>query len=158
MHRRQGVKQERGERRSARQERKAAKREHIEQAKTSALAQHQPAAAAASTSRPSSPYVPSLGLLFRIFSLIRITAALSAPMQDCDEVFNYWEPLHMLQFGTGKQTWEYAPQFALRSYAFLKIYQALAWLLHVGAGFRSKTQVFYAIRIAQGLACAGCEA
>lgn len=59
---------------------------------------------------------------------------------DCDEVFNYWEPLHFLLYGTGFQTWEYAHEFALRTYAYLmplvgtsKFYQVLipylpAWL------------------------------
>jgi len=41
------------------------------------------------------------------------------PIIDCDEVFNYWEPLHFLHYGTGMQTWEYAPQYALRTYAYL---------------------------------------
>lgn len=59
---------------------------------------------------------------------------------DCDEVFNYWEPLHFLLFGTGFQTWEYAHQYALRTFAYLmplvgisKVYQVIipylpAWL------------------------------
>jgi Alg9-like mannosyltransferase family. len=50
---------------------------------------------------------------------IRISIANSPPITDCDEVFNYWEPLHYLQYGYGMQTWEYAPQFALRTYAYL---------------------------------------
>ena len=28
-------------------------------------------------------------------------------IHDCDEVYNYWEPLHYLLYGYGKQTWEY---------------------------------------------------
>ena len=28
-------------------------------------------------------------------------------IHDCDEVFNYWEPLHYLLYGYGLQTWEY---------------------------------------------------
>jgi len=28
-------------------------------------------------------------------------------VHDCDEVFNFWEPLHYLLYGYGKQTWEY---------------------------------------------------
>ncbi|KAJ2778641.1 mannosyltransferase [Coemansia interrupta] len=157
MHKRPGSKNERAEKREAKQVRKAARRADSQRQKPSALSQPPPASPASNARQPQA-YVPSLGLLFRIFSLIRITAALSAPIQDCDEVFNYWEPLHMLQFGTGKQTWEYAPQFALRSYGFLKLYQGLASVLHVAVGFRSKTQLFYALRIAMGLACAGCEA
>ncbi|KAJ2212322.1 mannosyltransferase, partial [Coemansia sp. RSA 487] len=103
-------------------------------------------------------YVPSLSLLFRILSLVRIAGALTAPIQDCDEVYNYWEPLHLLQFGTGKQTWEYAPQYALRSYGFLYFYKWIITALHVALGFRSKTQVFYALRIALAMVSAGCEA
>lgn len=38
---------------------------------------------------------------------------------DCDETFNYLEPLHFLLQGHGFQTWEYAPSFALRPYSFL---------------------------------------
>jgi alpha-1,2-mannosyltransferase len=56
------------------------------------------------------------------------------PLMDCDEVFNYWEPLHFLLYGAGSslQTWEYANEFALRTYAYLgplwaisKLYQPL---------------------------------
>jgi alpha-1,2-mannosyltransferase len=28
-------------------------------------------------------------------------------ISDCDEVFNYWEPMHFMLYGTGLQTWEY---------------------------------------------------
>lgn len=41
---------------------------------------------------------------------------------DCDETFNYWEPLNLLLRGFGKQTWEYSPEFAIRSYAYLLPY------------------------------------
>ena len=50
---------------------------------------------------------------------IRISLANKAPITDCDEVYNYWEPLHFLLHGSGMQTWEYAPQYALRTYAYL---------------------------------------
>ena len=30
----------------------------------------------------------------------RMTCANRMPIMDCDEVFNYWEPLHYLQYGT----------------------------------------------------------
>ena len=45
---------------------------------------------------------------------VRSLAAATAPIMDCDETFNYWEPLHYLLRGTGMQTWEYSPEFALR--------------------------------------------
>ncbi len=50
---------------------------------------------------------------------IRISLSNRAPITDCDEVYNYWEPLHFLNYGSGMQTWEYAPQYALRTYAYL---------------------------------------
>lgn len=37
-------------------------------------------------------------------------------------MFNYWEPLHYLLEGTGFQTWEYSPEFAIRSYAYLLLH------------------------------------
>ncbi|KAJ2746803.1 hypothetical protein GGI20_001034 [Coemansia sp. BCRC 34301] len=106
----------------------------------------------------ASAYVPSLSLAFRILSIVRIVGALTAPLQDCDEVFNYWEPLHLLQFGWGKQTWEYAPQYALRSYAYLEVHRALGRGLHFLFGFGTRTLMFYAIRIALGVGSALCEA
>ena len=48
--------------------------------------------------------------------------ALYAPIADCDEVFNYWEPLHFGVYGTGAQTWEYSPQFALRSWTYILLH------------------------------------
>jgi len=65
--------------------------------------------------------------------LWRIWLANRMPIMDCDEVYNYWEPLHFLLYGRGMQTWEYAHQYALRSYAYLLPLQGLAriyeWLL-----------------------------
>ena len=40
---------------------------------------------------------------------------------DCDETFNYWEPLHYLTYGYGLKPWEYDSKYALRPYAFLYI-------------------------------------
>ncbi|SCU94098.1 LADA_0G06524g1_1 [Lachancea dasiensis] len=40
-------------------------------------------------------------------------------VSDCDETFNYWEPLNFLLRGFGKQTWEYSPEYSIRSWAFL---------------------------------------
>jgi alpha-1,2-mannosyltransferase len=49
----------------------------------------------------------------------QIVTAWFLPVLDCDETFNYWEPLHYLQYGNGLQVWEYSPQYGLRSYFFL---------------------------------------
>ncbi|KAJ2253836.1 hypothetical protein GGI13_002482 [Coemansia sp. RSA 455] len=76
---------------------------------------------------------------------------------DCDEVFNYWEPLHFLHFGWGKQTWEYAPQYALRSYGYLELHRVLILLMSF-VGLGTRIQAFYAVRLALGIGCAFCEA
>lgn len=69
---------------------------------------------------------------FVIFLLVQSVSAFYNYISDCDEVFNYWEPTHFLQYGRGLQTWEYrcslvilhdshkySPEYALRSYAYL---------------------------------------
>lgn len=45
--------------------------------------------------------------LIAFLGLSRGLGALVNIVHDCDEVFNYWEPLHYLVHGTGMQTWEY---------------------------------------------------
>ena len=42
---------------------------------------------------------------------------------------NYWEPAHYLMYGYGLQTWEYSPQYALRSYYYLWHYIPVAKLV-----------------------------
>jgi len=51
------------------------------------------------------------------------------PITDCDEVYNYWEPLHFLLYGYGMQTWEYAHEYALRTYAYLTPMKLVAQIL-----------------------------
>ena len=43
-------------------------------------------------------------------------------IHDCDETYNYLEPLHYLVHGSGLQTWEYGAQYALRAYAYLLLH------------------------------------
>ncbi|KAJ1730200.1 mannosyltransferase [Coemansia sp. Benny D160-2] len=157
------VKQARAERRHQKQARKA--REQTEEKKRAVIKEQDLVLHKGGEGGPSiaanegqeKVYVPSASVLFRILAVVRIAGALMAPIQDCDEVYNYWEPLHLLQFGSGKQTWEYAPQYALRSYGFLYVYKWAAQAMHLAIGFRTKPQVFYALRLAMALACAGCE-
>jgi alpha-1,2-mannosyltransferase len=65
---------------------------------------------------------------------------------DCDETFNYWEPTHHLLYGRGLQTWEYSPQYALRSYAYL-LGQALLAFVSGAAWGADKIRVFNNVRI-----------
>ncbi|CAG5053732.1 unnamed protein product [Parnassius apollo] len=73
----------------------------------------------------------------------RITSAYWGHISDCDETYNYWEPLHYLVYGSGLQTWEYSPVFAIRSYMPL-------WLFAVPAKIftfvTTSVTVFYTIR------------
>lgn len=71
-------------------------------------------------------------------------AALYAPIQDCDETFNYWEPLHYLVHGYGLQTWEYSPQYSIRSWAYILIH-AIPVKIAKFLG-KSKTFQFYLLR------------
>ncbi|KAF9160342.1 mannosyltransferase [Actinomortierella ambigua] len=54
--------------------------------------------------------------------MIRALAATYANISDCDEVFNYWDPLHYLQYGSGLETWEYSPMYAIRSWAYILLH------------------------------------
>lgn len=62
---------------------------------------------------------PSYWTCFRVLLPIYLLSACLTPSSDCDEVFNYLEPAHFLLHKFGFQTWEYTPQFALRSYVYL---------------------------------------
>lgn len=88
--------------------------------------------------------------------VVRVLGALHSPIADCDETFNYWEPLHYILHGWGLQTWEYAPRFALRSYAFLLPYAAIART--AAARSLDKVGTFYAVRVTQALLSAFAEA
>ncbi|XP_022872627.1 dol-P-Man:Man(6)GlcNAc(2)-PP-Dol alpha-1,2-mannosyltransferase-like [Olea europaea var. sylvestris] len=61
-------------------------------------------------------------------------SATSNIVHDCDEVFNYWEPLHLLLYKSGFQTWENSSQFALRSYLYILLHELAggpaSWWFH----------------------------
>ncbi|KAL6202171.1 hypothetical protein ACLB2K_025881 [Fragaria x ananassa] len=90
-------------------------------------------------------FVPLLAL-----GMLRYMSATSNIIHDCDEVFNYWEPLHYLLYKSGFQTWEYSSQFALRSYLYILIHELVgrpaSWLFG-----EEKVRVFYAVRMFLGL-------
>ncbi|KAK1321438.1 Dol-P-Man:Man(6)GlcNAc(2)-PP-Dol alpha-1,2-mannosyltransferase [Acorus calamus] len=87
---------------------------------------------------------------FVALAFLRYMSATSNIIHDCDETFNYWEPLHYLLYRSGFQTWEYSAEFALRSYLYL-LFQAL---VAAPASFLfgdDKVRVFYAVRLFLGL-------
>ena len=92
---------------------------------------------------------------FYFFLATNVIAALYAPIQDCDEVFNYWEPTNYLNRRFGLQTWEYSPEFAIRSWLYIVIHAIPGKL---GSLFSSKpTFEFYLLRVLLALVCALCE-
>ncbi|KAH7729678.1 Plasmid Maintenance Protein containing protein [Aphelenchoides avenae] len=46
----------------------------------------------------------SLGIIAKILFSVRVMSSFWSQIADCDEVYNYWEPLHLLVFGRGFQT------------------------------------------------------
>jgi alpha-1,2-mannosyltransferase len=98
---------------------------------------------------------------FAVFAAANILAAVFAPIQDCDEVFNYWEPTHYLNHGYGLQTWEYSPEYAIRSWTYTAMHSLIIWIGTVpfkllGLG-RPKVVEFYFLRITLALVCAMCQ-
>ncbi|BGP38688.1 mannosyltransferase [Rhodotorula kratochvilovae] len=91
-------------------------------------------------------WTPNLTQAFRFLILVRWTAGMYTAISDCDEVFNYWEPLHYLVTGKGFQTWEYSPLYAIRSYFYLLVHAGPAVFLRT-VGFPDKRVVFFATRL-----------
>lgn len=91
--------------------------------------------------------------------IAHLAAALYAPIQDCDEVFNFWEPTHYLNHGYGLQTWEMSPVYAIRSWLYISLH-ALPIKLFSLISFHtasSKTKEFYALRVLFAITAASCE-
>lgn len=112
--------------------------------------------------------VVALCLSACVLSLVRSFGAIFSPIADCDETFNYWEPMHFLLFGFGFQTWEYSPVYCLRSFAFLFPYALVAkigMLIHPHISLikdytgiqSSKIFAFYLIRLVQSLLSSSAE-
>lgn len=82
--------------------------------------------------------------------LIRAYCSAFMIIPDCDETFNYWEPLNLLLRGFGKETWEYSPEFAIRSYSFLLPYFSAAYPINylVKTFELPSYLVFYFVRFA----------
>ncbi len=75
-----------------------------------------------SFNRPATSFAVKPIRAFYVFLLANILAASYAPIQDCDETFNYWEPTHYLSHGYGLQTWEYSPEYAIRSWLYIALH------------------------------------
>lgn len=63
---------------------------------------------------------------------------------------------HYLLFNNGFQTWEYAPQYALRSYLYLLSHTVLAWIYNT-LFHPSRLLLFYFMRCSLAVLCAFTE-
>lgn len=97
--------------------------------------------------------MPSIQTAFKTFLSARLCSAIWTYISDCDETYNYWEPLHYLFYGRGLQTWEYSPQFALRSYAYLMLQGSVGWI-YEKLFHPTPVLIFYMTRCCSGLICA----
>ncbi|CCK70761.1 dolichyl-P-Man:Man(6)GlcNAc(2)-PP-dolichol alpha-1,2-mannosyltransferase KNAG_0F00920 [Huiozyma naganishii CBS 8797] len=72
-------------------------------------------------------------------------------ISDCDETFNYWEPLNLLLRNFGKQTWEYSPEYSIRSWSLLLPFNLLLYPLQKLSVLQTdKYWNFYIVRTALG--------
>ncbi|KAJ8326593.1 mannosyltransferase [Batrachochytrium dendrobatidis] len=102
-------------------------------------------------------WTPSFSDAIKAIAFVRMLAGIYSNIQDCDEVFNYWEPTHYLQYGTALQTWEYAPQYAIRSWAYITFHAIITISIEY-ALTTNKLQIFYLTRLVFALASAYTEA
>ncbi|AWU76746.1 hypothetical protein CAS74_000685 [Pichia kudriavzevii] len=96
-------------------------------------------------------------VLYAALLATRLHGAIYAIIPDCDETYNYWEPLNFLVRHFGKQTWEYSPEYAIRSYAYLVPYSLvsnpISWIKQLSQYFDFHISdfppytVFYAVRL-----------
>eukprot|EP00887_Chlorella_sp_A99_P004057 scaffold11.g4057.t1 len=100
----------------------------------------------------AAPSAPGARAAFACLLAARLASAFLNIVHDCDETYNYLEPLHFL-------TWEYSSAFALRPYIYILLHAAVAWpaVLLFGGG-RGKVAAFYLIKAALGAASAATEA
>lgn len=82
--------------------------------------------------------------IFMLIMTVRTLSVIFNLVWDCDEVYNYWEPLHFVLFGNGFQTWEYSPAYSLRSYLYIYLHALPLWPFK--ALVSSKITLFYMLR------------
>ncbi|KAJ9065208.1 mannosyltransferase, variant 3 [Entomophthora muscae] len=100
-------------------------------------------------------WFPSEGIIFGLLLVVRMLGANYANINDCDEVFNFWEPTHFLQYGHGLQTWEYSPVYAIRTWAYILIHYFPLKASEVF--FSNKVTQFYSLRSLLSAVSAFCE-
>ena len=92
---------------------------------------------------------------FLAFVTINIISAVFNNISDCDETYNYWEPLHHLLYGSDEsfQTWEYAKEYGLRSWGYISLHAAVVFI-HAKLFHLAKPVIFQFIRVGLAVMCA----
>lgn len=82
------------------------------------------------------------------------------PIHDCDEVFNFWEPLALKVLGRRDafKTWEYDASFALRPWLYVELHRLLLSPVVALVGSSDPVLLFLALRMLLGLVSVGCLA
>ncbi|RSM19355.1 hypothetical protein CDV31_001777 [Fusarium ambrosium] len=93
---------------------------------------------------------------FYWFLAAALVSAWFAPIQDCDETFNYWEPTHYLSHGYGLQTWEYSPDYAIRSWLYIALHAIVGNVRRL-LPHSTKAGEFFFIRFGLAFVCALCQ-
>ncbi|CAG0890674.1 unnamed protein product [Cyprideis torosa] len=94
----------------------------------------------------SEVWAPSSSVALKALFSSKMCAAVWNLMDDCDEVYNYWEPAHFMIYGKGFQTWEYSPEFALRSWVFVALHAFPGLLYRALLPSTSPLAVFFFLR------------
>ncbi|PFH60364.1 hypothetical protein XA68_11066 [Ophiocordyceps unilateralis] len=115
-----------------------------------------PTASHAKKKKRRGPYPLEPITAFYLFLAANFVAAMWAPIQDCDETFNYWEPTHYLSSGYGLQTWEYSPDYAIRSWLYIALHAIVGTVRRL-LPRSSKVSEFYFIRYTLAFVCAFCQ-
>ncbi|RDW79534.1 mannosyltransferase [Coleophoma cylindrospora] len=106
--------------------------------------------------KPATPFAVKPIGAFYVFFAANLLAAFFAPIEDCDETFNYWEPTHYISHGYGLQTWEYSPEYAIRSWLYI-VFHAIVGNFRRLLPRPNKVAEFYFIRYGLAALCAICQ-
>lgn len=109
------------------------------------------------TSTGPAPFYLPLNITLYVFLVSNCISAFLAPIQDCDEVFNFWEPAHYVDYGYGLQTWEYSPVYSIRSWLYVSLHAIAAKAGTLFSPGGDKVSAFYVVRFCLAVVCASCE-
>ena len=95
--------------------------------------------------------------MFILLLLVNSIASSINHIDDTDETYGYWEPLHYLLFGKGMQTWEYSPEFSLRTYVFIVPLSLLCQSVQLLVKVPTRLTIFFAAKLGFGIISSLCQ-